>query len=156
MENNTEPGTDSDSDAPPEETTDTDTDDPADTDEQPQNPHAEAKKWRKQLRAAQAERDTLAARLETLQRNTVEQQAETAGVKAAAVWATAELPALLDDDGNVSAELVTQAIESARNTLGITPIGKGGKPIPGVGERPQTHPKDPAQEFTAAFGPKRP
>lgn len=129
---------------------------PDDRDGQQQNesPNAEAARWRKKLREAEADRDRLAEQVEALQRQQIEALVTAAGVKPAAVWAISSLDALVNDDGTVSAEAVTQAIDTARDQLGVTPLGKGGAPIPGIGNRPTTAPKSPRDRFAEAFAPK--
>lgn len=128
--------------------------DPEGTGDEQESPNAEAAKWRKKLRKAEAERDQLAEQVEALQRQQIEALVTGAGVKPAALWAISSLDALVNDDGTVSAEAVTQAIDTARDQLGVTPLGKGGAPIPGIGNRPTTAPKSPRDRFAEAFAPK--
>lgn len=128
--------------------------------EQPDNDaqdssNAEAAKWRKRLRETEAERDELREQVEALQRQQVDQLVTAAGLKPAAVWKTTELAALLGDDGTVSADLVTAAVERARDELGVQPLGKGGAPVPGIGARPEHKPQTPDQAFKEAFAPRR-
>ncbi|NDJ90584.1 hypothetical protein [Mycolicibacter kumamotonensis] len=104
--------------------------------------------------AGYRERATTAeAAVEALQRQQVERLADDAGIKPAAIWAVAELGALLGEDGSVDAELVNAAIGTARSTLGVT-----GRPQPprsrnmfasGSGV-PQETPKG----FAEAFAPR--
>lgn len=126
-----------------------------DNDTEQDSSNAEAAKWRKRLRETEAERDELREQVEALQRQQVEAIVTAAGLKPAAVWKVAELDALLGDDGAVSAEAVTQAVEQARDELGVQPLGKGGAPVPGVGSRPEHQPQTPDQAFREAFAPKR-
>ncbi len=123
-----------------------------DDDAESESPNAEAAKWRRQLRETEAERDTLTSQVEALQRQQIEAQVAAAGVKPAALWKTSELSTLLAEDGTVNAQLVAAAIDTARNELGIQPIGKGNH-VPGVGGQPSALPK--SDEFVDAFKPKR-
>ncbi|MGB5796888.1 MAG: hypothetical protein WBH51_14000 [Mycolicibacter algericus] len=93
------------------------------------------------------------AAVTALQRQQVERLADDAGIKPAAIWAVAELGALIGEDGSVDAELVNAAIGTARSTLGVT-----GRPQPprsrnmfasGSGV-PQETPKG----FAEAFAPR--
>jgi predicted acylesterase/phospholipase RssA len=79
----------------------------------------EAAKYRRRLRAAEAERDQLAQKLEAMQRNEIDRQAEAAQLKPAALWASAALPDLLADDGAVDGDKVDAAITAARQALGV-------------------------------------
>lgn len=80
----------------------------------------EAAKYRRRLREAEAERDALAERVETLQRAEVERIAGGASVKPAALWASgASLPELLTEDGTVDPEKVATAVQTARDQLGL-------------------------------------
>jgi len=80
----------------------------------------EAARYRRQLRAVEADRDALTARVEALQRSQVEARVEVLGVKPAALWAAGvEVADLLADDGTVDAEKVTQAVTQVRDTFGI-------------------------------------
>lgn len=74
------------------------------------NDDREAAKYRRKLRDAEAERDTLRTRLETLQRTEAERLAGEHLADGSDLWRDgAELAGMLDDDGNVSAEKVTAA-----------------------------------------------
>ncbi|MHA7652957.1 hypothetical protein ACX9NE_25330 [Mycobacterium sp. ML4] len=88
----------------------------------------EAAKYRRRLREAEAQRDELAARVESLQRAEVERLATAGRLQPAALWASGvELADLLTDDGTVNASKVSAAIEASREQLGI--------PAPPVGPR---------------------
>lgn len=87
----------------------------------------EAAKYRRRLRAAEAERDALKGTVEAMQRAEVERLATADGLKPAALWAGAELAGLLGDDGTVDGAKVAAAIGAAREQLGI--------PVPPVGPR---------------------
>lgn len=89
----------------------------------------EAAKYRHQLRATEAERDGLAARLASVQRSQVDAQVTGAGVKPEALWAAGvELEDLLTDDGTVDPAKVSDAIAGARETFGI----ETGRPYRGI------------------------
>lgn len=80
----------------------------------------EAAKYRRQLREAEAERDTLAGRLAAQQRAEVDRLAEAAGIRPAALWATGiDLPDVLTADGAVDAAQVAERIEAATADLGL-------------------------------------
>lgn len=116
----------------------------------------QAAKLRKRAQVAEGERDQLRDQLAALQRQQVDQQVTAAGIKPAAIWAAGtELAELLADDGTINAEAVTAAIERAHAELGVTPVGRGGAPIPGAAERPTAFPQDAAQQFAKAFAPKK-
>lgn len=69
-----------------------------------------AARYRTELRTAQAERDALAERLSTLQRREVERLAGAKMAEGGDIWLSGtELADLLDEDGNVDAERVTEA-----------------------------------------------
>jgi hypothetical protein len=112
----------------------------------------EAAKWRKKLRATEAERDALAEKLESVQRQQVENLLAASNVKPQAVWAVAELSELLAEDGTIDAERVTQAVEAAREKFGITTPSKGSV-VPGVGNQPSSPPK--VDGWKQAFTPSR-
>ncbi|HPY26005.1 MAG TPA: hypothetical protein PLK19_16980 [Mycobacterium sp.] len=122
---------------------------PDDTTEQ-ESPNSEAAKYRKRLREAEAERDTLAQRLEAVQRQQVE--ALLGGVKPEALWAVTELAALLTEDGSIDADKVTAAIDAAREKFGITKPSKGNH-VPGIGNRPTIAPA--VDKWKEAFTPNR-
>lgn len=92
----------------------------------------EAARYRRQLRAAEAERDGLAARLESVQRSQVDAQVVAAGIKPAALWASGvELAALLGEDGTVDPKLVAEKVAGVREQFGIEPP-KPPKPVKGL------------------------
>lgn len=92
---------------------------PADAPAQARETSREAARYRTRLREAEAQRDALAARIDALQRAEVERQAAHLD-KPSAIWATGlDLDTLRDDDGNLDAEAVTTAIESATEELGL-------------------------------------
>lgn len=81
----------------------------------------DAGKYRKQAREAEAERDTLRSRLETLQRQQVQTMAAEAGLqKPDAVWASgASLADCLDEDGQVDPLKARGIIQRSVDTLGL-------------------------------------
>ncbi|WP_017602175.1 hypothetical protein [Nocardiopsis lucentensis] len=107
--------TDTDTDAPaphtaPRETDDTDHGQTADS-----KPHREAARYRTQLRATEAERDALAGRLETLQRAEAERHAQGGNGlhNGADLWVFgADVSELLDDDGRVSPDKVSERVNT--------------------------------------------
>lgn len=77
-------------------------------------------KYRVQLRETQAERDQLAARVESLQRGEVERLAAKVIKQPSALWAAqTSLADLLADDGTVDERKVTDAASAAQKTLGL-------------------------------------
>jgi hypothetical protein len=91
----------------------------------PTNEHpreGEAARWRRKLRDAEAERDALAARVESLQHRHVATLLDRENVTPEAVWAAGmTLADLLDTEGTPDPEKVTAAAATARDLLGITP-----------------------------------
>lgn len=77
-------------------------------------------RYRVQLRETEAERDTLAARVETMQRAEVERLAADVIAKPDALWASdTTLADLLDDDGQVDRDKVAAAAHAAKEKLGL-------------------------------------
>lgn len=116
---------------------------PADTDAQDDtDPFADrqdrdAAKYRRRLRDTEAERDTLAAQVEALQRAAIDAQAEAQAIKPAALWASGvQLADLLTDDGTVDPSKVTAACVTARDTLGLGPSSRNH--VPSEGRNPAT------------------
>lgn len=111
-------------------TTDAEQTDAPQVDETTQEPqegtergNREAAKYRRALRETEAERDALTARVETLQRDAIETIVADILHRPAALWATGTtLTDLLDADGNIEQEKVTQAAVRAREELGAAPI----------------------------------
>lgn len=76
--------------------------------------NAEAARYRVRLRESEAANAALTERLATLQRAEVERIAASTLSRGDAIWlAGTELSDMLDDAGNVSANLVTQFAENA-------------------------------------------
>lgn len=100
-------------------------------------PGREAARYRRRLRDAEAERDTLKATVESLQRAEVDRLATDAGLRPAALWANgAEVGELLGDDGTVDAARVSAAISAAREQLGIAPPPRRRNYVKGEGRTP--------------------
>ena len=77
-------------------------------------------RYRTQLRATEAERDGLAARIEAMQRTEVERIAGNVIQKPDALWATdTALADLLDDTGAVDPDKVKAAAHAAKEALGL-------------------------------------
>lgn len=108
----------------------------------------DAAKYRRKLRTVEAERDQLAERLEAMQRNEIERQAQAAQLKPAALWAATKLDDLLAEDGTVSAEAVAQAVETARETLGVPPPRRNH--VAGEGRNPRAARSSGRDAMTAA------
>ena len=92
------------------------------TESQDDRQSRDAAKYRRRLRETEAERDTLAAQVEALQRTAIEAQAATEAIKPAALWASGvQLADLITETGAIDAEKVTVACNTARDTLGLGP-----------------------------------
>lgn len=135
-------------------------DEPDEAADEESTPNSEAAKWRHKFRDEQnthketrVELESMTARVESLQRQQVESVLAESRVKPAALWATTELSALVAEDGTVDPKAVKTAIDSARKTLGIAPVGKGNH-VPGLGNQPSRTPNR-QPEFADAFRPKR-
>ena len=90
------------------------------TEPEPENNSREAAKYRKQLRTVEAERDQLRTDLDNMRRVEVGRQAEAAGIKPAALWASgATLETLLGEDGTPDNARIIEAAAAARTMLGI-------------------------------------
>lgn len=125
---------------------------PAPTGEQPKGGNSEAAKYRTQLRAAEAERDTVSGRLETAHRTMVEGIASKSLAKPEALWkAGVQLADLLDDDGNVDPEKVNAAVLTAKEELGLERPAYG-PIVPGQGDTP--NPIKTSESFANAFSPR--
>ncbi|MCV7055506.1 hypothetical protein [Mycolicibacterium gilvum] len=113
----------------------------------------EARKYRRRAQTAEAERDTLKARLEILQRGEVERLVADRLADPADVWRDgATLDTLLDDDGNIDPKRVdelTKGLLAAHAHWGITRHKPAGFQS---GAAAQTFPR--RDSFTAAFAPK--
>lgn len=117
------------------------------------SPNAEAAKYRRQLREVEAERDTLAERLTTLQRTEVERLAADHIAVGSSLWLTGtELADLLNDDGTVNPDAVKTAAKAAIDDHGLG-VSKTAPVAPIVPEAGTTPSKDNYRKsFEAAFG----
>lgn len=113
---------------------------------------AEAAKYRRQLRDAQAELERVVAQLDAVQRQQVEHLLADSGVKAAAVWTVTGVAELLNDDGAIDAEKVSAAVDTARERFGI-PKRSVGNYIPGIANHPIGMPK--GNDWADAFSPAK-
>jgi|SRR5699024_10968677 len=110
----------------------------------------DAAKYRTRLREAEAERDALTARLETMQKAEAERLAEHHIARGSGLWAAFELADMLDEDGNVDPAKVATAAKSAQEQLGLSESRHGGR-APLAGRTPALD-AGPSR-FEAAFGP---
>lgn len=95
----------------------------------------EAAKYRTRLREVEAERDTLAEQVTTLQRAEAERLAAAHLKNPAGLWAAgADLPALLADDGTVDPDKVAAAAKTAVEQVGLEPVRVGIVPRQGTGD----------------------
>ena len=109
----------------------------------------EAAKYRRQLRAAETERDALVGQVEALRRAQVDTLAE-GRIKPAALWASGvELEALLDGGGVVDVAKVDAAVLIAAEALGIRLSTGPYVPEMGSLETPAVR-----ESFESAFGPQ--
>lgn len=118
----------------------------------PAEPDKEAAKFRRKLRETEKERDTLAARVEALQRAQAETLLTASGVKPQAVWAVAELGDVLAEDGTIDTDKLDKAVATAREKFGIAKPAKGNL-VRGVGNQPAGRPR--LDAWREAFTPKR-
>ncbi|AZZ81684.1 hypothetical protein C5O27_11880 [Gordonia alkanivorans] len=135
----------------PEDSTATETDTPTTEGTEPEveSPEPQSKRearYRVQLRETEAERDSLAGLLETLQRTEAERLAADVIHKPDALWAAdINLTDLLDDTGLVSPDKVKAAAHAAKEKLGLE-LGAGERkkrgpvvPREGTGADRSTH-----------------
>lgn len=106
------------------------------SDDDPEPQSKREARYRTQLRETEAERDQLAARVESLQRAEVERLAANVIRNGAALWsAQTSLADLLDDNGAVDPQKVKDAATAAKQTLGLAPRVKGPYvPLEGTGK----------------------
>ena len=125
---------------------------PTDTEGTPTDPKAakEAARYRRQLRAAESERDGLAEQVANLQRAAVESKVKESHIAAQGFWASGvQLEDLLDEDGNVDGDKVEAAADTAIKELGLERIGTRGPHVPKEGR--VTRPSG-TKSWEAAFG----
>ena len=98
------------------------------TKETEDKPGKEAAKYRKQLREAEAERDTLRHNVEALQRQIVEDLAhrEHRVIKPAALWKADgfTIAELVGEDGRIDPAKVTAAVTAAVDALGLRQVDR--------------------------------
>lgn len=115
-------------------------------------------KLRKRAQQAEAERDELAAERDRLTEVVANlQRAQVVSLltdlKPEALWASGvELSDLLGEDGTVDQKRVSEAVEAAREQLGIPKPAKGNY-IPNIGNQPDLRPA--VDSWASAFGPNR-
>lgn len=100
-------------------------------------PNREAARYRRRLRATEAERDGLRAQVESLQRAEVERVARTDGhlTRPSALWASGvSLADLVAQDGTVDRERVMTAVGAAVDRLGLATV-RAPRPDPSQGAR---------------------
>ncbi|NLV77779.1 MAG: hypothetical protein GXY65_00240 [Rhodococcus sp.] len=87
------------------------------------NGNAEAAKYRKQLRAAEKDRDTALEQVDALRRDIIDDLIEREHkIKPAAFWANGNtVDALLGDDGRIDRAAVATAADAAIHALGLHP-----------------------------------
>ncbi|GAA3680789.1 hypothetical protein FB459_2876 [Yimella lutea] len=111
----------------------------------------EAARYRRKLRAAEGERDTLRATVERLQRAEVERLAGVHLSKPEGLWAAGvSLADVLDEDGNADAEKITQACRDASDRLGLS-RPRPGNIVPKEGRNPEMRGDT---GFSGAFAPQ--
>lgn len=89
---------------------------------EPDTPSRREQRYRQRLRDTEAERDTLASQVDTLQRSIAEERASAHGVSPKALWATVDGPAeLLADDGTIDTSKVDTAAQQAITEFGTRP-----------------------------------
>jgi len=89
-------------------------------DDEPEPQSKREARYRTALRETEAERDTLAAKVEALQRAEAERLAAKVIQKPGALWAAqTALADLLNDDGTVDPRKVTDAATTAQKALGL-------------------------------------
>ncbi|BBZ63421.1 hypothetical protein [Mycolicibacterium monacense] len=107
-------------------------------DSEPDNGNREAAKYRRRLRDTEAERDTLAARLEGMQRAEAERLAGKMLAKGAALWAGGTTIAdLLNEAGELDPDKVQTRAAEIREQFGI-PQPRSGLHVPREGYSPAT------------------
>ena len=118
----------------------------------PENPNAEAAKYRHRAKEAEAERDALAEKVTALRRAAVDDRVKAHKVPVDGFWASGvTLEELLDEDGNLDDEKVKVAADQAVEKLGLERIGARGPYVSKEGN--VTSPRA-TPSWEAAFGPK--
>ncbi len=98
----------------------------------------EAAKYRRQLRAAEGERDAAQEKLTAIRRQTAE---DASGLlKPAGLWAAGvDVDTLYGDDGRLDRERLREAVTSASETLGLAAKARTPKPDPSQGSATAVH-----------------
>ena len=97
----------------------------------PEQGNREAR-YRKQLREAEAERDSLRDAVTSFQRSEIERLTDLE--KPAAIWATGvTVDELLTDEGQIDSDKVRVAVQVARDELGVRPPARAPQPNPAQG-----------------------
>lgn len=113
---------------------------PPDDDQDDERAGAEAARYRRRLRETEADRDALAARVETYQRAAVEQAAAEVLTVPRSIWAAGvEIADLLDDDGVVDRAKVVAAAKAAAADLGLAKA-RPSNYVRGEGNNPRSTP----------------
>lgn len=116
------------------------------------NPNAEAAKYRRRAKEAEAQRDALADTVTALRRAAVEDRLKAQHVPPAGFWASGvTLEDLLDEDGNLDDKAIKTAADNAVETLGLERVGVHMRPVPSEG---RTTSPSATPSWEAAFGPK--
>lgn len=104
---------------------------------EPDNPSREAARYRRKLRETETERDQLAQRIESLQRSEVERHAGHLA-RPSAIWAAGvTVSEVLNENGDVDPNKVTEAVIAAADQLGLAHQRRAPKPNPAQrGEAP--------------------
>jgi hypothetical protein len=123
---------------------------PADTDEPGVFDRAYVERLRQENARYRTGRQHAERKLAALQRQQVEAHAAAAGLKPAALWATARLEDLTDSTGSVDGGLVADAIRAAREQLGINPQRPTGPLRSGAMAQEPPQP----DRWTSAFAPR--
>lgn len=127
---------------------------PTDTEGTPTDPKAakEAARYRRQLRAAESERDALAEQVTALRRAAVEDRVKAQKVPVEGFWASGvQLEDMLNADGQLDDEAIKAAADKAVVELGLERVGVHMRPVPSEG---RTTSPGGAQSWESAFTPK--
>ncbi|QCV87059.1 hypothetical protein FEZ32_00565 [Acidipropionibacterium jensenii] len=110
----------------------------------------EAARYRVRAKTAEEQLAQTSARLDALQRQVIEHRLD--GLNPAAFWKLRDnqLDGLVDDDGRINTDAVTQAVEALRTAYGLT--RRSAPIVPDVGQQPEVAR---AHGFDEAFSPRR-
>lgn len=124
------------------DTPEIDTEDTTDVDE-----GKEAAKYRRRLRDTEKERDALLEQVDALRRAAIDREVQQQRVAPEGFWASGvTVDQLLDDDGNIDSQKITDAVKDAVTRLGLVRR----KPLHVAREGANPHPKD-TTSFVDAF-----